>query len=154
MEEKLIRLEGSPGCFICDNNGSNPRALGLKLYWDEVKQEVEIPFEPDQTWCGFEDVVHGGLAASVMDEGMAWVVKMATGSWAFTADYRICYKKTVLPGQKYLVRAKVSENKGRTIIAQSLLLDADGKTVAQSEATLIPAKGQARTRTAENGGPA
>ena len=149
METNLTRLEGSPGCFICDNNGSNPRALALKLYWDENLQEVKIPFEPDQTWCGFDNVVHGGLAASVMDEGMAWVVKVVLGDWAFTADYRIRYKKPVLPGQKYMVTAKVNENKGRTIIAEAKLLDADNKVVAQAEATFLPAKGQARIRTAE-----
>ena len=43
MQEKLKKLEGSPGCFVCDNNGSNPRALALELFWDEgLKSTLKI----------------------------------------------------------------------------------------------------------------
>ncbi|MDL2260569.1 PaaI family thioesterase, partial [Deltaproteobacteria bacterium OttesenSCG-928-K17] len=101
----LERLPGSPGCFICDNNNSNPRSLRLKLMWDDAAQKVRLDINPDATWCGYDNVVHGGLVASVMDEAMAWAIKRQSGHWAFTADFQVRYKKPVEPGRSYTVTA-------------------------------------------------
>lgn len=145
----LEQLPGSPGCFICDNNGSNHRALRLKLLWDEEGQEVHVPCSPDETWCGFSQVVHGGLVATVLDEAMAWAVKMAVGDWAFTAEYKIRYKKPVRPGMEYEAVASVTEKSGRIIQAQARFVDAEGRELATAKALFLPAKGKARPRTAE-----
>lgn len=142
-------VEGSPGCFICDNNGTNPRSLRLKLYWDEQNQTLLAPCEPDRTWCGYSSVVHGGLVASVLDEAMAWAVKMKTGDWAFTADCNIRFKKTVQPGRKYVVKAKVLEETSRKITTQAEFLEEDEtgagkpKLLARASAVFLPAKGKA-----------
>ena len=149
MEKKALQpLPGSPGCFICDNNGSNPRALALRLFWDEGEQTVHLSCEPDQTWCGYNDIVHGGLVASILDEAMAWAVKMKVGDWAFTADYQLRYKKAVTPGQTYLAQAKVVKDAGRKITAEALLTTQDGQMLAKASATFLPAKGRAMPRTA------
>lgn len=144
----LKELPGSPGCFICDNNASNPRSLRLNLLWDEESKTVCIPCEPDESWCGFSKVVHGGLIATVLDEAMAWAVKMHAEDWAFTADYHIRYKSAVAPGNKYMATAGVTEDARRKILAQAAFLDQDGKVLAEASATFIPSKGKARTRTA------
>ena len=144
----IERLPGSPGCFICDNNGSNRRSLGLKLLWDEQSRTVRIPCEPDDSWCGFSNVVHGGLIATVMDEAMAWAVKMHTGDWAFTADCHIRYKRPAEPGERYLATAAVRESGKRKITAQARFLDQDGQVLAEASAIFLPAKGKARPRTA------
>lgn len=142
----MERLPGSPGCFICDNNGSNPRALRLKLMWDEESQTVRIPLIPDDTWCGYSQVVHGGLIAAVLDEGMAWAVKKKSGEWAFTADFHLRYKRPVEPGRDYTVLASVGEMGGRKIAAQAKLVDGDGRVTALAEAVFLPANGQAKPR--------
>jgi len=143
----LERLPGSPGCFICDNNGSNPRSLRLKIMWDEAGREVRIAFRPDQTWCGYSEVVHGGLVASVLDEAMAWAVKQARGQWAFTADFHLRYKKPLAPGQDYEVRAEAPEGGGRKITTRARVLDGEGQVLARAEAIFLPAGGLARPRT-------
>ena len=145
----LTQLPGSPGCFICDNNGSNPRALALKLQYDEETHTVRVPCTPDQTWCGYSNVVHGGLVATVMDEAMAWAVKLHSGEWAFTADYRVRYKKAVEPGRNYTATAVVLEDASRTLPAEASFLDSNGKVVAKASATFLPSKGKARPRTSD-----
>lgn len=144
----LTQLPGSPGCFICDNNGSNPRALGLKLLWDEETRTVHIPCLPDQSWCGYNNIVHGGLIASIMDEGMSWAVKTTVGDWAFTADFHLRYKKTLESGREYLVKANVVEDAGRKIMAEAIILDSDGQLCAKATATFLPVKGRATPRSA------
>ncbi len=148
MNQALQRLPGSPGCFICDNNSTNPRALRLTLLWDEAAETVRIPCEPDATWCGFEDVVHGGLIASVLDEAMAWAVKQTVGDWAFTADYRLRFKRAVAPGHAYEARGKIVQDAGRKIEAEAQFVDGDGTVLAQASAIFIPAKGRAKAREA------
>lgn len=150
MEELLLQLPGSPGCFICDNNGSNHRALQLKLLWNEKSGTVSVPCEPDETWCGFNQVVHGGLVATVLDEALGWAVKMHTGDWAFTADLQIRYKKAVTPGRKYVVEARVTEDRGRKINGEAAFLDDQGLVLAEAVAVFLPAKGRARPRSAED----
>lgn len=144
--EHLTTLPGSPGCFICDNNASNPRSLRLSLLWDEESKTVCIPCEPDESWCGFSNVVHGGLIATVLDEAMAWVVKMHTEEWAFTADCHIRYKSAVAPGNRYMATAGVTESARRKILARATFLDQEGKVLAEASATFLPSKGKARTR--------
>jgi uncharacterized protein (TIGR00369 family) len=138
MEETLERLPGSPGCFICDSDESNPRALRLKIMWDDKAQVVKIPFCPDRGWCGYSDIVHGGLVAAVLDEAMAWAVKRQSGQWAFTADFHLRYKKPVEPGRHYTVVAGVGELGGRKITAQARMLDQNERPVALAEAIFMP----------------
>ena len=142
-ETDLQRLPGSPGCVICDNNGSNPRSLGLKILWNKEDKTVHIPCVPDESWCGYSSIVHGGVIASVLDEAMAWVVKEVTGDWAFTAEYTIRFKAALVPGKQYTAVASVEEALSRKILAVANLVDQDGKTAAQAHATFIPAKGRA-----------
>lgn len=146
MTAILERLPGSPGCFICDNNGTNPRSLKLKVMWNANEGRVEIPFTPDQTWCGYSDVVHGGLVAAVLDEGMAWVVKKKMGGWAFTADFQLRYKKPLVPGREYLVVAEVEDHGGRKINTRARVMDQDGQVTAQATAIFLSTTDRPRPR--------
>lgn len=146
MTTELETLPGSPGCVICDNDHSNPRSLRLRIFWNPANQTVHIPCTPDESWCGYAKIVHGGLIASVLDEAMAWVVKQVTGDWAFTADYHVRYKAAVAPGRQYTAVARVAECGKRKITVQAECIDADGIAVAQAEAVFLPAKGRAVPR--------
>ena len=144
MSNTPEKLPGSPGCVICDNNHSNPRSLGLQLFWNTDNKTVNIPCLPDETWCGYSGIVHGGLVASVLDEAMAWVVKQTTGDWAFTADCHIRFKAALVPNKRYTATASVREASSRKITANATFTDAKGTVVAQADAIFIPAKGRAR----------
>lgn len=146
MSTHLSPLPGSPGCVICDNNGSNPRSLKLRLFWDEEKKLVHVPCEPDESWCGFSSIVHGGVIASVLDEAMAWAVKQHTGDWAFTAECTLRFKRPVTPGGAYTVTAGVDEVGKRKITAHADFLGPDGVAAAQASAIFLPAKGLAVPR--------
>lgn len=146
--KKLQPLPGSPGCFICDNNGSNARSLHLQLRYDADEQAVYIPCNPDASWCGFSEVVHGGLVATVMDEAMAWAVKQHCDEWAFTAECVIRYKKPVQPGRAYYAKAWVVNAERRKISVEAGFYAEDGVELAKASATFLPSKGKANPRTA------
>lgn len=142
----LQQLSGSPGCVICDNNASNPRSLRLKILWNAQAKTVAIPCVPDESWCGYSRIVHGGVIASVLDEAMAWVVKQVTGEWAFTAEYTIRFKAALVPDRQYTAVALVEEIFPRKILVTARFEDAEGKAAAEARATFIPVKGRARPR--------
>lgn len=142
----LQQLPGSPGCVICDNNGSNPRSLKLRILWDEKGQAVHIPCVPDESWCGYSRIVHGGLVASVLDEAMAWVVKQVTGDWAFTADYHIRFKAALEPGRQYTAIASVENGSSRKVTTLARFVDNEGNVAAQADAVFLPSRGRAMPR--------
>lgn len=150
----LQLLPGSPGCFICDNNGSNARSLHLQLQYDAEGECVIIPCKPDDSWCGFSEVVHGGLVATVMDEAMAWAVKQHSGEWAFTAECVIRYKKPVQPGHSCYAKAWVVSAERRKISVEAGFYDEQGTELAKASATFLPSKGKAQPRTATPSAPA
>lgn len=147
MNDTPQQLPGSPGCVICDNNGSNPRSLGLRILWNEQDKTVRIPCTPDETWCGYSSIVHGGIVASVLDEAMAWAVKQVSGDWAFTADCNLRFKKAVQPGRAYLAVASVQSVASRKITAEAKFLDPDGAVAVLASAVFLPSKGRALPRT-------
>jgi uncharacterized protein (TIGR00369 family) len=140
----LLRLPGSPGCVVCDNNGSNSRSLAVTVYWDEATGTVHIPCRPDNSWCGYENVVHGGVIASVLDEAMSWAVKMHLGDWGFTADFNVRYKKTVNPGKPYRATATVVKQEDRMIRVESDFKDEEGVVYAHGKAIFLPGRGKVK----------
>ncbi len=147
--ERLVPLPGSPGCVICDNNASNPRSLKLCLFWDETNRQVRIPCEADESWCGYDKVVHGGIVAALLDEAMAWAVRQHTGDWAFTAECSLRFKQPVRAGKAYTVIGGVSAAGKRKITAYGCVLDAEGAVAAKASASFLPAKGRAKLRSEE-----
>ena len=133
----MERLPGSPGCFVCDNDGSNPRSLRLPLAWDPDSREVNIPFRADETWCGYSGLVHGGILASIFDDAMAWATHQAIGGWGVTADFHIRYRKPVLAGKAYTVKGRVESRRGRKVRTTAQILDDEGTVFAEADALFV-----------------
>lgn len=133
----MERLPGSPGCFVCDNDNSNPRSLRLHLMWDEAEGKVHVTFHPDETWCGYSGIVHGGILASVFDDVMAWAVRQDGGNWGVTADFHIRYRKPVTSGGEYTVEGWVETRRGRKAKTAARLLDSKGDLLAEADALFI-----------------
>lgn len=57
-------------CFGC--GGSNPNGLHIKSYWDEDQQHVIARHVPEEKYCGWPDLVYGGLIAMLVDCHSNW----------------------------------------------------------------------------------
>lgn len=134
----MEKLEGSRGCFVCgDPVTENKRSLGLEIYWDESNEETVIEIDPDSTWCGYENIVHGGIIAAISDDAMAWAVKKKHGQWAVTARMGLVYRKPLKTGQRYSVKGSVLKTRGRKITTSCRIEDTKGKVYTESEALFI-----------------
>lgn len=134
----MEKLEGSRGCFVCgDPVTENERSLGLEIYWDELNKETFIEIEPENTWCGYENIVHGGIIAAISDDSMAWAVKKNCGQWAVTARMSLTYRKPLKTGQTYSAKGRVLKSRGRKITTSCRIEDTRGEVYTEAEALFI-----------------
>jgi uncharacterized protein (TIGR00369 family) len=128
-------------CFVCGEK--NPHGLKLKLRVDLERGEsaAEVVFEERfQGWAG---IVHGGLLATVLDEALIYAAG-AKGLKCVTGEMTVRYVKSASTGVRYSLKGRFLEDKGRIVLAESELLDADGTQVARASGKLFKVEGPPR----------
>lgn len=122
------------GCFVCGK--LNPSGLKLHFSTPPEHETTESAVVFPETLQGWEQTVHGGLVATVLDE-MLVQAAAARGLKCITAEITVKFKKPVAIGQPYKITGRVTGIRGRIVCAESELLDGDGKTVAASSGKLF-----------------
>lgn len=124
-------------CFICGEK--NPIGLKLRLRVDSDlgQSSADVKFPEDfQGWAG---VVHGGLVAAVLDEALIYAAG-AKGHMCVTGEITVRYVKPARIGVAYALKGRFLEDKGRIVLAESFLFDADGQEVAKATGKLFKTK--------------
>jgi uncharacterized protein (TIGR00369 family) len=126
-------------CFVCGEK--NPIGLKLRLRTDAERGEssAEVTFRDD--FQGWTKVVHGGLLATVLDEAMIYAAG-ATGRLCVTGEITVRFVKPAATGVPYALKGRFLEDKGRIVLAESELLDADGEQVARASGKLFKIPGE------------
>jgi uncharacterized protein (TIGR00369 family) len=121
-------------CFVCGKKN----AAGLQLDFSQNPQngesETRVAF-PVQLQ-GWRSTVHGGLLATVLDETMIKAAA-AHGLKCVTAEITVKFKKPAMTGIPYLAAGKVLETRGRIILAESRIGDAEGQLFATATGKLF-----------------
>src|SRR5215212_1650208 len=120
-------------CFGCGDD--NP--IGLRLRFAPHGEGVKASFVPGPEHQGFEDVVHGGIISTILDEAMAWATAHA-GVWAMTGDMRVRFRRPLNIGEPTVVTARVSGVRGHFVTtASELVVESDASPVATATATFV-----------------
>jgi len=108
-----IRKHFDDGCFACGR--SNP--VGLKVDGFRFDQEhLVAEFTPTDEHRGGPGVLHGGIAATALDEILAWAGMIAERVVIVTATLEIRYRKPVtIDGTPLVLRARLEERNGRRL---------------------------------------
>ena len=81
---------------------------------------------------GYNNIIHGGIVAAVLDEAMAKAI-LHKNIKAVTANLNIDYKKPLKPEDLYIVEGSITVIRKKIILAQALIFD--GNTIyAQADA--------------------
>ena len=112
-------------------------------------------------FVGWEDKVHGGMLATLLDEVMAWAPS-SYDSWAVTAEMNLRFRSPANPGEELSARGWVTQRRRRIYHVRGEIHGEDGRLIAEAEghswvqrprrrqrssdATLRPAKRQKRQR--------
>jgi len=72
MTDLSLQDQAAPDgvCFGCGS--SNPHGLHLKSYWDAEHTQVIAEYRPDARYCGWPELVYGGLIGMLVDCHSNW----------------------------------------------------------------------------------
>lgn len=130
-EEKVpIPKLRSSDCFAC--GAGNPIGLKMELYRQggSVCSDVVL----SRNHVGWQNMAHGGIISTLLDETMSWTVICFKKSFAVTRRMEVRYLRPVPCETPLRVKGEiVSDGSSRTCQASAVLLDSDGRTLAKAE---------------------
>lgn len=115
-------------CFACGKD--NPNGLQMKFSFAGDKYIAE--FTPHEYHQSYNNRLHGGLIATLLDEAMGSYVNELTGKEAVTARIEIRYRQAVPIGEPIKVVGSLIKNKGRLYEMKGELFLADGSLAAEA----------------------
>jgi len=115
----------SKNCLVCgvDND------FGLKAKFYETSDEEVIGiFTPNDKLQSYPNVLHGGIAATILDEtiGRAIMAKYGQNSFGVTVELNIKYKKSVPLNCKLKIIGRITKDRGRIYEGSGELLLPNG----------------------------
>lgn len=120
-------------CFVC--GPGNPIGLRLRFRLDEAGV-CRSEFTPGPHHGGYDQVTHGGILFSALDDVMAnWF--FLQGARAYTARCEIRYRQPVPIGTPLLLEGRQVRKRGRVGYMEGRALLADGTVVAEAEGTFM-----------------
>ncbi len=129
--ERIPKLEGH-NCFACGN--VNPIGLNLSFYrqGDYVCSDITL----EKNYEGWENMAHGGIVSTLLDEAMSWAVLYFRRIFFVTRTIKIKYLRPVPLHRLLTVKAEMIEGKNRRLCkARGLIQDEDENILARGEAT-------------------
>ena len=126
-------------CFACGD--TNP--IGMRLHIELGEGSANTTWTPGPDFVGWEDKVHGGLLATLLDEVMAWAPS-SYDSWAVTAEMNIRYRSPANPGEELTANAWVDQRRRRIYHVRGEVHGADGRLVAEAEGRFLGASPSAK----------
>lgn len=123
-----IRRHYDDGCFACGRD--NP--LGLHL--DDFALDdglVSARFDPRADYRGSGTSLHGGVAATALDEMLVWAGILVEKVMSVTGTMQLRYRRPVDVADTIEVRSRLDERRGRRLVVSGeLLVDGEEKVAA------------------------
>jgi acyl-coenzyme A thioesterase PaaI-like protein len=101
----IPKLEGHH-CFACGT--ANPKGLNLYFYrsGDAICTDITL----DRNHEGWENVVHGGIISTLLDETMSWALIFFKRTFFVTRKMDVKYVRPVLVGVPLTVAGKITDD--------------------------------------------
>lgn len=122
-------------CFVCGLK--NDFGLHASFYEVEGGQLVAL-FTPCEQHQGYPGRMHGGLAATILDEtiGRALMITNAE-AWGVTVEFTARYKKPVPLGQELRVVGRINRDSRRLFEGTGEILLPDGQVAVEGTGKYI-----------------
>ena len=130
----MTQIPNSKSCFVCGLDNPN----GLRLTFHSGEDHVWAEFIPQSWMVGYENVIHGGLISTVLDEVVIWTAFQSTGRFAVTAELKVRFRKPLHLGDRVTVQGKFKEDRSRLWIVTAEMIHQEGYKIADAEARLMP----------------
>ena len=128
-------------CFGCGR--LNP--VGFRLEFRRDGGDVVASCTPRLEDSGYPGLLHGGLAALLLDEAMGWAM-YADRVFAVTATMETRFRRPAPLGRPLEVRGRIDRVRGRRIEVSAELLGAGGERVAEASGLFLRMDPEAEAR--------
>lgn len=122
----LLPNRENHNCFGCGPN--NPHGLKMQFYGyaDSVQSMLVIPSH----LSGWENLTHGGVISTILDEIMSWSAIYLLGRIILTQSMNVEYLHPVYTGKTILAKGKLLERENeRKAWMEGFLYEADTNTL-------------------------
>ncbi|RLD32451.1 MAG: PaaI family thioesterase [Bacteroidetes bacterium] len=126
-----VHVEGY-NCFACSPNNEN----GLQMQFVEDGDYVTCEWEPRGFLQGYNNILHGGIQATLLDEIASWFVQIKLKTAGVTSSMNIRLRRTVYVNKGNLkLRAWLKETRRNLVDVYVELINPDGKVGAEGVIT-------------------
>lgn len=129
---KPVKLADDGWCFACGRD--NP--TGLKLTFRTENGKTVAEFNPQKVHQGFQDIVHGGIISTILDEAMVKAV-LSRGLEAVTAEVTVRLRSPLYVGDKARIEAEIKKIGKRLIETSARMMKNNSMIIAEARAKLI-----------------
>ena len=136
MNEEKIDMPKLDGhhCFACGTE--NPKGLNLHFYRHE--DFICADFIPDKLYEGWDNVVHGGILSTLLDEVMSWTIIYAKKTFMVTRNMTVKYIRPVEVGTPLIVRGRiVDDSKVPKLTVMAEIRDTEGRLLTKGQGVFI-----------------
>jgi acyl-CoA thioesterase FadM len=136
VSEELIRIPKLQGhnCFACGT--ANPIGLNLQFYnlGNEVCSEITLGKNHE----GWENMAHGGIVSTLLDEVMSWTIMYFKKIFLVTRKMDIKYIRPVLIGTPLTVKGRIqNDSEPPKIKARAEIRDSEGRLLVRGGAEFV-----------------
>jgi len=133
MQLKVMKKQHNARmCFVCGLEN----AFGLQSRFYELENdELLAVFTPKQEHQGYPGRLHGGLAATILDEtiGRAIMIRHADDIWGVTIDFSARYRKPAPLDEEIRVIARITNEGKRFFEGSGEIVLADGSVAIEGK---------------------
>lgn len=115
-----LREEGN--CFVCGRE--NRQGLGARFAVDPARGSAECRLVIPARFQGWEQVVHGGILATLLDEAGIYACR-CFGEHFVTAELKVKYRQPVPVETEVTVAAEVVERRRRIFTVRASITAGD-----------------------------
>ena len=129
-EMKQLSNRNDHKCFGC--GPANPSGLRMKFFTDEMSVFSWLKV-PDHL-IGWDNLVHGGILSTILDEIMSWSAIYLLKKMILTKSMTIDFIKPVYEGTELKVEGNVFEKKNdREVVMQGRIYNKEGVLCTESK---------------------
>ncbi|MFI5042292.1 MAG: PaaI family thioesterase [Acidimicrobiales bacterium] len=105
-------------CFACGT--LNAGGLGLALHVEAGRSWADVTL--DRRFEGWENVIHGGILCTILDEVMAWAL-VGEDNWGVTARMAVDFRRPVEVGLPIHAEGWITRSRRRVVDTAGHLVD-------------------------------
>lgn len=116
-------------CFGC--SPKNSKGMHMEFYINKKKDSVISWYSVPDHLCGWENITHGGIICTMLDEAMGWACLFLLNKFLLSKTINVKFLKPVYIGKKIKIVGKILKvNSEKEAVLQGFIYNDKDETCA------------------------